>query len=137
MQFHRLALLCLSFPILLQACATTSDRQDAPEPTGIIIQGVVIRNELPFQVTDVMFLVPATGNFAGCGTLLAHSECSISIEAVDYYANPVMISWKEYGQPQQTDEFVIRVPEDLEQGRPARLEAIIFARGQAGAKLSQ
>jgi len=137
MQLHRFGSICLLVPVLFQACAINADRQDVPEPTGIVIQGIVIRNELPFLVTDVMFLVPATGKFAGCGTILARSDCSIAIEAVDYYANPVMISWKEYGQPHQTGEFVIEAPDHLTPDRPAWLEVIIFARGQAGAKLTQ
>lgn len=128
------ALLLLAF---IQGCAGFNDRQRAPEPTGIVINAIVIRNELPIAVSDVMFLAPATGNFAGCGIILANSECRIEIEPIDYYANPLVISWKEHGQPQRTGEFVVRVPEHMAPHLPVTLKAIIFARGQAGAKFAQ
>jgi len=125
------------FFVLLSACATAETDKNKSEPTGIVIQGIVIRNQLAFPVTDVMILVPATGNYAGCGNILGGSDCRTTIEAVDYYANAVVISWKEYGQPHQTDEFVIRVPDHLVPDKPAWLEVLIFAMGQAGAKLTQ
>ena len=122
---------------MLAACAAPGGDAEQPEATGLVIQGIVIRNELAFPVTDVRIDVPATGAFAGCGNVLGGSECRTAIEAVDYRANGVVISWKEYGQPHKTDEFVIRIPDQLDPARPAWLEVIIFAMGQAGARFSQ
>ena len=102
-----------------------------------MIEGAVIRNELAFPVTDVQLLVPASGNFVGCGNIMARSQCSTTFPERDYHANAVVISWKERGQPNSTAEFVIRIPEEFDHGRPARLEIIIFNMGQAGAKLVQ
>ena len=131
----RLALLlCVA---LVAACAAPGNTTGRAESTGIVIQGIVIRNELAFPVTDVRIDVPATGDFAGCGNILGGTECRTSIEAVDYRANAVIISWKEYGTPHQTGEFVIRVPDHLDPARPAWVEVIIFAMGQAGARLIQ
>ena len=65
------------------------------------------------------------------------SECSTGFESVDYLANAMKVSWKEYGAPHETDEFVVKVPEGLDRGKPAWLEVVIFAKGQAGAKLTQ
>jgi len=120
---------------LLLACASAGESK--PEATGIEIDGVVIRNKLAFQVTEVQLLVPSTGNFVGCGNIMARTQCSTKFPNRDYYANEVVISWKEYGQPQSTAPFVIRIPDHLEHGRPALLEVIIFNTGQAGAKLVQ
>jgi hypothetical protein len=127
-------LLCLQLFLLL---ACTSAREKKPEPTGIEIDGVIIRNELAYQVTEVQLLVPLTGNFVSCGNITARSQCSTKFPNRDYYANEVIISWKEYGQPQKTGPFVIGIPDHLERGKPALLEVIIFNAGQAGAKLVQ
>ncbi len=118
---------------LLLACSTAKENQ--PKATGIVIDGVVIRNELALTVTEVTLLVPASGNFVSCGNIMARSECSTTFPGRDYYANEVVITWKEYGDPQSTDEFVISIPDSIDRNRPVRLEVIIFNRGQAGAKL--
>ncbi len=101
----------------------------------MVIEGIEIRNSLSWSVTDVMVEVPATGRFAGCGNLMARSSCRTSFEEVDYRANPIVIRWRERGQPHQTGEFVVQVPEGMRPGQLAWIEVIIFAPGQAGAKL--
>lgn len=121
----------------LAACAAGGPREEQPQPTGLVIEGMRIRNELAYPVTDVMIEVPATGAFAGCGHVLPRSECSTRFETIDYLAHAMVVNWKEYGAPQKTDEFVVKVPEGLDRGRPAWLEVVIFGRGQAGAKLTQ
>lgn len=121
----------------LQACAPVSESSKPGEISAIMIEGMVIRNELSFPVTEVMIDVPATGVFAGCGNILPGSECRTSFEAVDYAANAVVVSWKEHGQSHQTGEFVIEIPADLDPGKVAWVEVIIFAMGQAGARLIQ
>lgn len=102
-----------------------------------MIGGMVIRNELAYPVTDVMIDVPATGAFAGCGNILPRSGCSNAFPGVDYQRNAVVISWKEYGEPQSTEPFVVEVPAGLRPGEPADVEVVIFAPGQAGARLVQ
>jgi hypothetical protein len=130
-----------AFPCLLLisllAPACSNIPRDIPEATGVVIEGAVIRNELTFPVTDVQLLVPASGNFVGCGNIMARSQCATTFPKRDYHANEVVISWKERGQPHSTGEFVIRIPEEFDFNRPARLEVIIFNEGQAGAKLVQ
>ena len=134
---HRCCLLLLLYLLLFLQLACTSAWEKKPEPTGIVIEGVIIRNELAYQVTEVQLLVPSTGNFVGCGNIMARTQCSTTFPNRDYFANEVVVSWKEYGQPQTSKPFVIRVPDHLERGRPALLEVIIFSKGQAGAKLVQ
>lgn len=129
-----LILLCLQ---LFQLSACTPAQERGPEPTGIEIEGVVIRNELAFPVTDVQLLVPSTGNFVSCGNIMGRSQCATKFPNRDYYAYEVVISWKEHGQPQTTKPFVIKTPDHLVRDRAALLEVIIFNRGQAGAKLVQ
>jgi hypothetical protein len=109
----------------------------SPEEAGIVIDAIVIRNELAFPVTDVLIEVPATGGFAGCGFILPRSECSTTFEAVDYRGSPIRLSWKEYGEPHQTDEFVLRPASEANPTKPFRVEVRIYAMGQAGATLRQ
>lgn len=119
---------------LTAACAAP---QETAPSTGLVVEGIIIRNELAFPVTDVMISVPATGAFAGCGNILSRTECRTSFEAVDYRENALLVSWREYGQPHQTDEFVVKPGKDLDLSQPAWLEVRIFAMGQAGATLVQ
>jgi hypothetical protein len=91
---------------------------------------------LPYPVTDVMIEVPATGAFAGCGNILPRSACSNAFQQVDYRANSVVIRWSEHGQSQQTDEFTVQRPDSAVPGSEFVVEVIVFAPGQAGARLS-
>jgi hypothetical protein len=79
---------------------------------AIVISGLEIRNELSYPVTDVMIRVPATGAF-----------------------NEVVISWQERGQAHQTGPFRIELPDDTATQRTFRVQVILFAPGQAGARL--
>ena len=119
---------------LLSACGSAPKVEESP-PTGVLIDGFIIRNELAYPVTDVMLEVPSTGAFAGCGNLMPRSQCKSTFETLDYRANGMVISWKEYGESHRTDEFVVDIPEQMVPGSHAMVEAIIFAPGQAGAKL--
>lgn len=120
---------------LLSACASTQSPGGQQSEQAIVIAGVVIRNDLVYPVTDVMIEVPATGSFAGCGTILPRTECSNTFEPVDYRPNPVVVRWKEHGQPQQTDEFTVSPPPGVLHGDAFRVEVVVFAPGQAGARL--
>jgi hypothetical protein len=47
----------------------------------------------------------------------------------------MLIRWLEHGQPHQTDEFTPELPPGASPGDAFRVEVIIFAPGQAGARL--
>ena len=133
---------CLRWlPLVAAVCALSVGCAPGPHgdwPSsgqGIVISGVVIRNELPYTVTNVMIEVPATGGFAGCGNLLPDSDCSNTFQDRDYHANAMLIRWLEHGQPHQTDEFTPELPPGASAGDAFRVEVIIFAPGQAGARL--
>jgi hypothetical protein len=105
--------------------------------TGIEIEGLRIRNDLLFSVTDVMILVPVSGDYVGCGIILPRSECSTTFPVRDYRGSAVVISWKEYGEAHKTDEFVVDVPDGIDPELPAMVEVIIYTQGLAGARLVQ
>jgi len=124
-----------SLAVSLPACVNDPARDGVAGRQPLVITGVVIRNELPYTVNDVMIEAPASGSFAGCGSIVPRSECSNTFQGVDYQANPVVIHWKEHGQPHRTDEFRISLPEAPVPGRSFVIEVIVFAPGQAGARL--
>lgn len=128
-------LICAS--LMLLSCASAPEQPKQPEGTGIVIDGIRIQNSLRYTVTDVMILVPATGGFAGCGNILPRTACSNTFLDVQYRKNPVLISWKEHGEPQQTDEFIVEARSDLRPNVSTWVEVTIFAPGQAGARLIQ
>ena len=129
-------LLAVSLIGATAGCAAP-DSADAQRAPAVTIDGITIRNDLAYPVTDVLIQVPATGAFAGCGNLLPRSECSNTFQGVDYRSNGVVVSWREHGKPQSTEAFVIEIPEDWRGARSARVEVVIFAPGQAGAHLAQ
>ena len=120
---------------LLQSCAGGAPGPEQGSDTGIRISGVIIRNELAYPVSDAMILVPSTGRFASCGNIMQRSRCSTSFPAADYRQLAIVISWKERGEPQSTDEFIVKVPARMAAGADAWLEVIVFSKGQAGARL--
>ena len=119
----------------LHACASPPAPDRPPETPAIVISGLEIRNDLAYPVTDVMIRVPATGAFAGCGNILARSQCNNRFEEVDYRAHEVVISWRERGQPHQTGPFRIELPDETATQRSFRVQVVIYAPGQAGARL--
>jgi hypothetical protein len=131
-----IVLACLA---LLAACAgpSASENPQKAQRQALSIRALAIKNELPYAVTDVMVRVPATGAFAGCSNILARTDCRTSFQSVEYRGNPMVVSWKERGEPHKTDEFVVDEPEDAVPEKEVRLDVIIFAPGQAGAKLVQ
>ena len=120
---------------LLAACTSAVSREGQASDPGIVIAGIVIRNELAYPVTDVMIEVPATGSFAGCGTVLPRSECRNAFQEVDYRGHAVLVRWQERGEPHQTDEFSINPPPGTHPGDAFRVEVVVFSPGQAGARL--
>ena len=121
--------------MLLIGCAPGVRSARPSSPQAVAISGVVIRNELPYPVTNVMIEVPATGGFAGCGNILPASECRNTFQDRDYRANAMLIRWTEHGQQHQTDEFTPELPPDAGPGDAFHVEVIVFAPGQAGARL--
>jgi len=131
----KLVAFCGLWSWLFAGCAAAPEDQSS-EPLGeYVIAGMVIRNELAYPVTDVMIEVPVTGAFAGCGNIMPRTACSTTFERIDYQRNALVISWKEYGQPQQTGEFNLRIPNTAQPGDAFLVEVSVFAPGQAGARL--
>lgn len=122
---------------LLAGCAVPRSGVGKPDAPVLVIDGIVIRNDLAYAVTDVMIEVPVTGAFAGCGNVLPRTACANAFPGVDYRSNAVLVSWRERGAAHSTGQFVIEIPDTLKPGEAAVVEVVIFAPGQAGARLIQ
>lgn len=122
--------------LLVVACSAPSGRPGGTASV-IAIEGMRIINKLDVTVTDVQILVAATGDFVSCGAILRNTACSTSFPGRQYERKPVQVSWKEQGQAHATPNFVIEPPANLDLTRPVWIEVVIFAPGQAGAKLVQ
>jgi hypothetical protein len=120
---------------LLSACTSAAPREGLESKRAVVIVGVVMRNELAYPVTDVMIEVPATGSFAGCGTVLPRAECRNTFQEVDYRGDAVVVRWRERGELHQTDEFSINPSAGTRPGEVFSVEVVVFAPGQAGARL--
>ena len=131
----RAGLLSAMLPLLAACASAPAVKEPRYEGGEIVVRGMVIRNELAYPVTQVMITVPVTGAFAGCGNILPRTECSTTFQGVDYRGNPMVVSWREYGAVKQTDEFVVKPPEAPNPGGLLMLEVVVFAPGQAGARL--
>ena len=131
--FLKFGCLCLA-GWLIAACSTPGDKKASMVP-GIEIDGVEIFNQLRYAVSDVQILVPSTGAFVGCGTILGGTSCSTSFPGRAYRRNAVQVTWKERGQPFSTGDFDIDVPHERSASQQYWIQVVIFAPGQAGAKL--
>ena len=131
----RAALLAGSAAAILGACAVRPAPAPPADPPAITVGGLEIRNDLPYPVTDVMIRIPATGGFAGCGVILPRSGCVNRFENFDYRDHEVSISWSERGQAHKTAEFRIERPKQINPEAVYRVQVIVFAPGEAGARL--
>ena len=122
---------------LLVSCSAAASKEPETRLPELELSGFVIRNALVSPVTDVLVEAPATGRFAGCGNILPRSECRNAFEAIDYRKNEVVVSWKEHGEVQSTDPFMLDAPAEVQAGDTLWLEVVIYAPGLAGARLIQ
>ena len=117
----------------LFACAAGSVDPVVP----VRIAGMVMENQTQMYVTAVRLLVPVTGNFVSCGNIEPESMCSTTFPEATYTGNRVEITWSQGGQIHSTGEFVLRLPDDLDDQKPAIVRIVITGRGSAGALIVQ
>ncbi|MDX2428650.1 MAG: hypothetical protein QNK22_08170 [Xanthomonadales bacterium] len=118
---------------LLYACT------GAPVDSGppIKIDGMIIENQTLMYVSAVRLLVPVTGNFVSCGNIQPGSMCSTTFPEASYTGNPVEVTWSQGGQIHSTGQFVMQLPGDLDEDKPAMVRVVISGAGSAGAQFIQ
>ena len=119
--------------LCLFACATGPVDPVVP----VRLAGMVMENQTQMYVTAVRLLVPLTGNFVSCGNIPPESMCSTTFPEATYTGNPVEITWSQGGQIHSTGEFALRLPDDLDDQKPAIVRVVITGRGSAGALIVQ
>ena len=98
---------------------------------------MVMENQTQMYVTAVRLLVPVTGNFVSCGNIPPGSMCSTTFPEATYTGNRVEITWSQGGQIHSTGEFVLQLPGDLDDRKPATVHIVITGQGLAGAFIVQ
>ena len=56
---------------------------------------------------------------------------------MDYRRNPILVTWREHGEAQATDEFTVDLPAGAGRDDSFWLEVVIYAPGLAGARFVQ
>ncbi len=118
---------------VLTACASGS----LSNATALQINGMLIENQTPMWVSAVRLLVPVTGNFVSCGNIAPESMCSTGFPEANYTGNKVEITWSQAGQIYSTGEFVIQLPNDVDEDIPAAVHVMIAGPGSAAAVIVQ
>lgn len=121
--------------LVLGGCAATQAPAPSHAPLQFEIAGVEIRNELDYRVTDVQVMVAATGSFVSCGSVFPDTSCATSFALREYRGEALSVTWKEHGAAQSEDDFVLRTPAGLDTSRPVWIQVVIFAPGDAGARV--
>jgi len=105
--------------------------------TPLQINGMLIENQTLMSVSAVRLLVPVTGNFVSCGNIAPEAMCSTTFPEANYTGNKVEITWSQAGQIYSTGEFVIQLPDDVDEEIPAAVRVVIAGPGSAGAFIVQ
>lgn len=121
------------FSIWLLACAA----KPVDETPPVQITGMVMENQTQMYVSAVRLLVPVTGNFVSCGNIPPGSMCSSTFPEAAYTGNPVEITWSQGGRIHSTGQFVVKLPSNLDNDRPAQVHIVISGPGLAGAMMVQ
>lgn len=129
-----LRLFCAAFcTLFLFSCAAGP----VDDERTVRISGMQIENQTPMYLSAVRVMVPVSGNFVSCGSILPGSMCSTTFPETAYTGNPVEITWSQGGQMHSTGPFALRLPADLDANRPAIVRVVISASGSAGAVIIQ
>jgi len=105
--------------------------------TPLQINGMLIENQTLMSVSAVRLLVPVTGIFVSCGNIAPEAMCSTTFPEANYTGNKVEITWSQAGQIYSTGEFVIQLPDDVDEDIPAAVRVVIAGPGSAGAFIVQ
>ena len=92
--------------------------------TGVILNEVRIRDVERNRVFE-------------CDNVAPNGICSNSFRSRPYTGKPIEISWAAGGQTRQSEAFVAKVPDFLDQGRPVRGVLVIGRAGGAEAFFEQ
>ncbi len=92
--------------------------------TGVILNEVRIRDVERNRVFE-------------CDNVAPNGICSNTFRPRPYEGNPIEISWAAGGETRQSEAFVAKVPDFLDQGRPVRGVLVLGRAGGAEAFFEQ
>ena len=124
---------------VLQACTTADPLSDPALPVAedvvpFAIEGLTIHNATPGVLQQVNVLVPATGRFVSCGTVLPGSQCATTFPAATYEGHAVRVDWQQGGESWTVGPFLIGMPVGIDAESAVLAEIIVTGPGAAGAR---
>lgn len=123
----------------LAACASPPPGPggDLPVAGSVLpftIEGLTIHNGTAGVLQQVTVLVPATGRFVSCGTVLPGSSCATTFPAATYEGHAVRVDWQQGGEAWAVGPFVIDTPPGVHGDSAVLAEIMVTGPGAAGAR---
>lgn len=118
------------FLLLLTGCATS-----LRPPYNF--NEILVLNKTRMILTEVRIRDVERNRVFECGNVAPNGICSNTFRPRPYVENPIEISWSAGGQVRQSEAFVAKVPDFLDQGQPVRGVLEIGQRGGAEAYFEQ
>lgn len=123
----------------LLGCAATGPAPDGALPVAadvvpFTIDGLVIHNGTAGVLQRVTVLVPATGRFVSCGTVLPGSDCATTFPATTYEGHAVRVDWQQGGESWTVGPLLIDTPAGVGGESSVLAEIIVTGPGAAGAR---
>ena len=115
---------------ILAACAPTSIVRNET------INELIISNQTKIALEEVELRVPKTGKMVACSFILPATECSLGFPEFEHQRNNATLSWLQRDQQYQR-EVIIKIPEDLDMSKAAKVIITIQNNGQITARLGQ
>lgn len=116
--------------LLASACATKY------QPSYMYNEILVVNNSREL-LQEVTITASGTGRTFSCGNIAPLGICSNQFENRRYQYNPIQISWVFGNFAQQTEEFVVPVPDSFATEVPLKGVLAISREGQMAAYFQQ
>jgi hypothetical protein len=122
--------LVIGIVLVVSACSTTY------KPMYMYNEILVVNNSREL-LQEVTITAPSTGRTFSCGNIAPLGICSNHFDNRRYQYNPIRISWVVGNFAQQTEEFVVPVPDSFATGVPLKGVLAVSAEGQMSAYFQQ
>ena len=118
--------LVIGIVLVVSACSTSY------KPMYMYNEIIVVNNSREL-LQEVTINAPGTGRTFSCGNIAPLGICSNQFDNRRYEYNPIRIAWAFGNSTQQTEEFVVPVPDSFATGVPLKGVLAVSPEGQMSA----